>query len=113
HPRRGRQWRSAAHQRTRVTRGQGYRRGGRPGGRPDLDRGVSATDHPADRRQVGTRVSRGNTVDISFSKHTLANGLDVLLHEAHGCPIIAVNIWYHVGSKNERPGHTGFAHLFE
>jgi zinc protease len=52
-------------------------------------------------------------VDIPFSKHTLANGLDVLLHEAHGCPIIAVNIWYHVGSKNERPGHTGFAHLFE
>jgi zinc protease len=52
-------------------------------------------------------------MDIPFSKHTLANGLDVLLHEAHGCPIIAVNIWYHVGSKNEQPGHTGFAHLFE
>ena len=52
-------------------------------------------------------------MDIPFSKHTLANGLDVLLHEAHGCPIVAVNLWYHVGSKNERPGHTGFAHLFE
>ena len=52
-------------------------------------------------------------MDIPFSKHTLANGLDVLLHEAHGCPIVSVNIWYHVGSKNERPGHTGFAHLFE
>src|SRR5205809_4614860 len=52
-------------------------------------------------------------MDIPFSKHTLANGLDVLLHEAHGCPIIAVNIWYHVGSKNEQPGRTGFAHLFE
>ncbi|HET9832588.1 MAG TPA: pitrilysin family protein [Vicinamibacterales bacterium] len=37
----------------------------------------------------------------------------MLLHEAHGCPIVAVNIWYHVGSKNETPGHTGFAHLFE
>ena len=37
----------------------------------------------------------------------------MLLHEAHGCPIVAVNIWYHVGSKNESPGHTGFAHLFE
>ena len=37
----------------------------------------------------------------------------MLLHEEHGCPIVAVNIWYHVGSKNERPGHTGFAHLFE
>jgi len=52
-------------------------------------------------------------VTLRFSKHTLANGLDVLLHEDRDCPIVAVNIWYHVGSKNERPGHTGFAHLFE
>jgi zinc protease len=44
---------------------------------------------------------------------TLANGLDVLVHEDHDCPIVAVNIWYHVGSKNEKPGRTGFAHLFE
>jgi zinc protease len=50
---------------------------------------------------------------IPFTKHTLDNGLDVLLHEDHACPIVAVNLWYHVGSKNERPGHTGFAHLFE
>ena len=50
---------------------------------------------------------------LSFSKQTLANGLDVLIHEDHACPIVAVNLWYHVGSKNERPGHTGFAHLFE
>jgi zinc protease len=52
-------------------------------------------------------------MNITFTKHTLANGLDVLLHEDHACPIVAVNLWYHVGSKNERPGHTGFAHLFE
>ena len=52
-------------------------------------------------------------MNISFTKHTLENGLDVLLHEDHACPIVAVNIWYHVGSKNERPGKTGFAHLFE
>jgi zinc protease len=50
---------------------------------------------------------------IPFTKHTLANGLDVLLHEDHACPIVAVNLWYHVGSKNETPGRTGFAHLFE
>jgi zinc protease len=50
---------------------------------------------------------------IPFAKHTLDNGLDVLLHEDRSCPIVAVNLWYHVGSKNERPGHTGFAHLFE
>ena len=35
------------------------------------------------------------------------------MHEDHGCPIVAVNVWYHVGSKNEKPGRTGFAHLFE
>ena len=52
-------------------------------------------------------------MNISFTKHTLDNGLDVLLHEDHACPIVAVNLWYHVGSKNERPGKTGFAHLFE
>jgi zinc protease len=52
-------------------------------------------------------------VNISFTKHTLENGLDVLLHEDHSCPIVAVNVWYHVGSKNERLGKTGFAHLFE
>ena len=52
-------------------------------------------------------------MNIPFEKHTLANGLDVLLHEDHGCPIVAVNLWYHVGSKNEVPGRTGFAHLFE
>ena len=52
-------------------------------------------------------------MNISFEKHTLANGLDVLLHVDPACPIVAVNLWYHVGSKNERPGHTGFAHLFE
>jgi zinc protease len=50
---------------------------------------------------------------LPFSKETLDNGLDVLLHEDRSCPIVAVNLWYHVGSKNESPGHTGFAHLFE
>jgi zinc protease len=52
-------------------------------------------------------------VNLSFTRQTLANGLDVLIHEDHDCPIVAINVWYHVGSKNEQPGHTGFAHLFE
>ena len=52
-------------------------------------------------------------MNIPFTKHTLENGLDVLVHEDHGVPIVAVNVWYHVGSKNEVPGRTGFAHLFE
>ncbi len=52
-------------------------------------------------------------MNIAFSRQTLANGLDVIFHEDHACPIVAVNLWYHVGSKNESPGHTGLAHLFE
>jgi zinc protease len=52
-------------------------------------------------------------MDIPFTKHTLANGLDVIVHEDHAVPIVAVNVWYHVGSKDEVPGRTGFAHLFE
>ena len=51
--------------------------------------------------------------DIPHVKVTLDNGLDVIVHEDRHCPIVAVNVWYHVGSKNERPGRTGFAHLFE
>ena len=50
---------------------------------------------------------------LPHTRVTLANGLDVLVHEDHDCPIVAVNVWYHVGSKNEKPGRTGFAHLFE
>jgi len=52
-------------------------------------------------------------LDIPFRKHVLGNGLQVVIHEDHDCPIVAVNVWYHVGSKNEVPGRTGFAHLFE
>jgi zinc protease len=50
---------------------------------------------------------------INFTDSTLDNGLRVILHEDHSTPIVAVNIWYHVGSKNEVRGRTGFAHLFE
>ena len=59
------------------------------------------------------RLTTVDGMDIPYTKHTLENGLDVLVHEDHTCPIVAVSVWYHVGSKNERPGHTGFAHLFE
>ena len=51
--------------------------------------------------------------ELKFEKYTLANGLQVILHEDHTTPIVGVNVWYHVGSKDERPGRTGFAHLFE
>ncbi len=50
---------------------------------------------------------------IAYDKFTLPNGLDVILHEDHSLPVVAVNVWYHVGSKDEQAGKTGFAHLFE
>ena len=50
---------------------------------------------------------------IAFEKYTLPNGMDVILHVDHSSPMVGVNVWYHAGSKNERPGRTGFAHLFE
>ncbi len=52
-------------------------------------------------------------IDIPYEKFTLDNGLRVIVHEDRKAPIVAVGIWYHVGSKNEKPGKTGFAHLFE
>jgi zinc protease len=50
---------------------------------------------------------------VEYQKRTLPNGLDVIVHEDHRLPLVAVSVWYHVGSRNERPGKTGFAHLFE
>ncbi len=52
-------------------------------------------------------------IDIPHQKFVLDNGLTLLVHEDHKAPIVAVNVWYHVGSKNEKPGKSGFAHLFE
>ena len=52
-------------------------------------------------------------IDIPYQKFILKNGLTLIVHEDHKAPIVAVNVWYHVGSKNEKPGRTGFAHLFE
>ena len=63
-------------------------------------------------------INRGDTADtpipkIPVEKHTLANGLEVLLVEDHRLPQVSVDIWYHVGPVNEEKGRTGFAHLFE
>src|SRR5262249_28608422 len=52
-------------------------------------------------------------IDIPYKKFVLKNGLTLIVHEDHKAPIVAVNLWYHVASKNEKPGKTGFAHLFE
>jgi len=54
-----------------------------------------------------------NVPKLQFEKITLPNGLEVILHEDHSTPIVVANTWYHVGSGDEKPGRTGFAHLFE
>ncbi|MFD1094351.1 M16 family metallopeptidase [Salegentibacter chungangensis] len=56
---------------------------------------------------------KANEINIDYEKFVLPNGLTLLVHEDHKAPIVAVNVWYHVGSKNEKPGKSGFAHLFE
>ncbi len=58
-------------------------------------------------------VMRFSDLQIPYDEFVLDNGLTVLVHEDHKTPIVALNLWYHVGSKNEKPGKTGFAHLFE
>jgi predicted Zn-dependent peptidase len=56
---------------------------------------------------------KADQIDIPYERFVLPNGLTLLVHEDHKAPIAAVNVWYHVGSKNEKPGKSGFAHLFE
>ncbi len=57
--------------------------------------------------------AQANEIDIPYQQFTLDNGLTLIVHEDRKAPVVAVNIWYHVGSKNEKEGRTGFAHLFE
>ena len=75
---------------------------------------VAAATPPAAAAPVKATASTTRTIpDVPYERFTLANGLTVLVHEDDKAPIVAVNVWYHVGSKNEKPGKTGFAHLFE
>jgi zinc protease len=53
------------------------------------------------------------SLQLPYTQFTLPDGLHVILHEDHSVPVVSVNVWYHVGSGRERPGRTGFAHLFE
>ena len=50
---------------------------------------------------------------ITFKKYTLSNGMEVILHQDKSVPLVAIDVWYHVGSVDEVPGKSGFAHLFE
>ncbi len=67
---------------------------------------------PSPRAQQGARPA-DDIPRLAFEKYTLPNGLDVILSEDHRLPLVAVNLWYHVGPANEEAGRTGFAHLFE
>ena len=58
-------------------------------------------------------AAHAGSLSIPYERYELDNGLEVILHEDHDLPIVQVNIWYHVGSKDERVGRSGFAHLFE
>jgi zinc protease len=62
---------------------------------------------------ANAQQSEAPDIDLAYEEFTLDNGLRVIVHEDRKAPVVAVSIWYHVGSKNEPPGKTGFAHLFE
>jgi zinc protease len=57
--------------------------------------------------------AQGTKFSVPYTQFKLPNGLNVILHRDTSVPVVSVNVWYHVGSGNERPGRTGFAHLFE
>src|SRR4030095_4350128 len=59
------------------------------------------------------QAAPSKALSVPHTLFTLPNGLTVILHEDHSVPQVAVNVWYHVGSAREKPGRTGFAHLFE
>ncbi len=68
---------------------------------------------PGVAKAQSAKAAAKTTVDIPYDEFTLPNGLRVIVHTDRKAPIVAVNIWYHVGSKDEPAGRTGFAHLFE
>jgi len=71
---------------------------------------------PAPRPATNPPVSsatKSDAISVPYKMFTLANGLTLIVHEDHSVPVVTVNVWYHVGSANEKPGRTGFAHLFE
>ena len=57
--------------------------------------------------------AQARPLSVPYTQFKLPNGLNVILHRDTSVPVVSVNVWYHVGSGNERPGRTGFAHLFE
>jgi zinc protease len=70
---------------------------------------IAVNAHP----QTATPAAPPPDLQVPYTLFTLPNGLTVILHEDHTIPVATVNVWYHVGSGREKPGRTGFAHLFE
>src|SRR6476661_487186 len=68
---------------------------------------------PSPRPPAAANAQRSAALTVPFTQFTLPNGLHVILHEDHTVPLATLNVWYHVGSAREKPGRTGFAHLFE
>jgi zinc protease len=64
-------------------------------------------------RNEGVAAPNEAKIDVAYTQFQLPNGLHVILHEDHTVPLVTVDVWYHVGSAREKPGRTGFAHLFE
>jgi zinc protease len=75
--------------------------------------GPVSAQPPSAARPQQRASSTGAALTVPFTQFTLPNGLHVILHEDHTVPLATVNVWYHVGSAREKPGRTGFAHLFE
>ncbi len=76
-------------------------------------RGNTPPPQPQPTRPTPASADAGTVPKITFEKYTLPNGLQVILHVDRKLPVVHVNQWFHVGSKNERIGRSGFAHLFE
>ncbi|MCA1748894.1 MAG: insulinase family protein, partial [Sphingomonadales bacterium] len=74
---------------------------------------VLAQEAPAGPQPVAEAADLVDQVSIPYEEFTLDNGLAVIVHEDRKAPVVAVSIWYHVGSRHEPEGKTGFAHLFE
>src|ERR1700704_2790513 len=81
--------------------------------RPHLLAGVLCLSFVGGCSSAPTTPAPPDVPTIAFEKYALPNGLEVILSEDHRLPMVAVNLWYHVGPANEDPGRTGFAHLFE
>src|SRR5262245_32924142 len=65
------------------------------------------------RQSTTPPAQKSDAISVPYTMFTLANGLTLIVHEDHSVPVVTVNVWYHVGSANEKPGRTGFAHLFK